>query len=132
LEVLRDDTVLQQRAEWLDLLERALGESRAKRFERARALSEDRSNLPTLLALWQSYWRDALLLAHHTAVATITNRDRSHTLEQIARSVKAEEIYRALLAVQRTLRYLQANVNARLALDALMLDLPRLRLLATP
>ncbi len=132
LDVLRDDAVLQQRAEWLDLLERTLGESRAMRFERARALSEDRGNLPTLLALWQSYWRDALLLAHHTAVAAITNRDRSRALEQIARSVKTEEIHGALLAVRRTLRYLQANVNVRLALDALMLDLPRVRLLAAP
>ncbi len=132
LDVLRDDSVLEQRTEWLDLLERALGESRAVRFDQARALSEDRANLPTLLALWQSYWRDALLLAHHTAAAAITNRDRRHALEQIARSVKTEETYQALLAVRRTLRYLQANVNARLALDALMLDLPHLRLIAAP
>ncbi|PJF36239.1 MAG: hypothetical protein CUN49_06495 [Candidatus Thermofonsia Clade 1 bacterium] len=132
LDVLKDDSLLKQRAEWLDLLERALGESRTLRFERARHLSENRAALPTLLALWQSYWRDALLLAHHTAAASITNRDRRHALEQIARSVKAEEIYQTLLAVRRTLRYLQANVNTRLALDALMLELPRLRLLAAP
>ncbi|MFQ3534888.1 MAG: DNA polymerase III subunit [Aggregatilineales bacterium] len=132
LEVLRDDGVLKQRAEWLNILERALSESRTMRFEQARQLSEDRAHLPTLLALWQSYWRDALLLAHHAAAAAITNRDRSHALEQIARSIKPEEIYRALLAVRRTLRYLQANVNTRLALDALMLELPRLRLLVAP
>lgn len=132
LEVLKDENVLKQRAEWLAILERALGESRAARFEQARQLSEDRAGLPSLLALWQSYWRDALLLAHHAAVAAIINRDRSHALEQIARSVKAEEIYQALLAVRRTLRYLQANVNARLALDALMLELPRVRLVAAP
>ncbi|MDW8298676.1 MAG: DNA polymerase III subunit delta' C-terminal domain-containing protein [Anaerolineae bacterium] len=128
IEVSRDDTLLKQRAEWLDWLEQTLGESRALRFERARQLSEDRANLPTLLALWQSYWRDALLLAHHTAVATITNRDRRHTLEQIARSAKTDDIYQALSAVRRTLRYLQANVNTRLALDALMLELPRLHI----
>lgn len=132
LDVLKDDSVLKQRAEWLDLLEQALGESRILRFERARQLSEDRANLPTLLALWQSYWRDALLLAHHTAAAAITNRDRRHALEQIARSVKVDDIYQALVGVRRTLRYLQANVNVRLALDTLMLALPHLRLMAAP
>jgi hypothetical protein len=36
------------------------------------------------------------------------------------------------VAIRRTTRYVEQNVNARLALEVLMLDLPRLRLLQAP
>jgi DNA polymerase-3 subunit delta' len=83
------------------------------------------------LDLWQSYWRDVLLMAHHAATP-IVNRDRRHALEQIARNIKNEDTYRVLQAIRRTTRYINQNVNARLALEVLMLDLPLLRLYPAP
>lgn len=129
IRALEDESMLAQRAEWLDKLEFALGQSRANRFALAEPLSKDRPTLLAMLELWQSYWRDVLLLTH--AVATpITNRDRQHTLRQIVEGVKREEAYAVLGAIRRTIRYVEANVNARLGLEILMLDLPRLRLYA--
>jgi DNA polymerase-3 subunit delta' len=126
-----DEGMLTRRAEWLDQLETALESNRAGRFALAEALSKDRATLDPLLDLWQSYWRDALLLAC-SATTPITNRDRQHSLTQIARHITAEEARRVLLAIRRTARYLAQNAHARLALDVLMLDLPRIRLYPPP
>jgi DNA polymerase-3 subunit delta' len=126
-----DESLLAQRAALLDMLEKALGLSRVGRFALAESLSKDREALLAALDLWQSYWRDVLLLIHST-VTPATNRDRRHALEQIAGTVKVEDVQRTLAAIQRTGRYVAQNVNARLAVEVLMLDLPRLQLLPAP
>jgi DNA polymerase-3 subunit delta' len=126
-----DESLLAQRAALLDLLEKAMGASRVGRFALAESLSKDREALPVALDLWQSYWRDVLLLAHST-VTPVTNRDRRHALEQIAGTIKVGDVQRTLAAIQRTSRYVAQNVNARLAVEVLMLDLPRLQLVAAP
>jgi DNA polymerase-3 subunit delta' len=129
--VMADESLLAQRAEWLDQLEGALGRTRAGRFALADTLSKDKMGLLAGLDLWQSYWRDVLLMAHHAATP-IVNRDRRHALEQIARNIKNEDTYRVLQAIRRTTRYINQNVNSRLALEVLMLDLPLLRLYPAP
>lgn len=127
-----DESMLTQRTELLDILEDLLGQSRVGRFAVADKLSKDRMLLLTALDLWQSYWRDVLLIVHSTTVATITNRDRRHALDQIARTLSVEAIYGTLQALRRTARYIDENVNARLATEVLMLDLPQLRLFPAP
>jgi DNA polymerase-3 subunit delta' len=126
-----DESLLAQRAALLDMLEKAMGLSRVGRFALSESLSKDREALQAALDLWQSYWRDVLLLIHST-VTPVTNRDRRHAIEQIAATVKVEDVRRTLAAIQRTSRYVAQNVNARLAVEVLMLDLPRLQLVAAP
>lgn len=128
---LNDESMLEQRNEWIEKLEGALGMTRAGRFALAESLSRDKSALEPLLNLWQSYWRDALLLGY-SATTPITNRDRQNGLAQIARSISVDEAHRALVAIRRTQRYLKQNVNPRLALDVLMLDLPHVRVYPAP
>jgi len=130
-------TIFRQRAEWLDTLEAAISMTRRERFALAGRLSEEASrngkaDLMAMLDLWQSYWRDALLLAHHSVLAAPINRDRRHGLDQVARGAGTEGIYRALTAVRRTAKYLEANVNTRLALEVLLLDIPTLKIIAPP
>jgi DNA polymerase-3 subunit delta' len=126
-----DESLLTQRSEWLRQLEDALGMTRVGRFALAERLSRDKPALSAILDLWLSYWRDALLLTHAT-VTPITNRDHDHALRQIATTLKLDDILKAIHAIQRTSRYLEANVNTRLAVEVLMLDLPRLRLMSAP
>jgi DNA polymerase III subunit delta' len=126
-----DESLLESRKTRLDQLEAALGQSRVGRFGLAEAMSKDKSSLEDTLTLWLSYWRDALLLAHSTTTP-IANRDRRHGLEQVARSVPIEDITRALNGVRRTMRYLDQNANTRLAVEVLMLDLPKVRVLPAP
>jgi DNA polymerase III subunit delta' len=120
-----------QRETWLKQLEDALGMSRVGRFALAESLSRDKAALAFMFDLWLSYWRDVLLLAH-TTLTPITNRDHDHALRQIATSVRVDDILKAINAIQRTAKYLEANVNTRLALEVLLLDLPRLRLMIAP
>jgi DNA polymerase III subunit delta' len=131
IQAAKDESMLTQRTEWLDRLEEAIGLSRVGRFALAESLSKDKPLLFSVLDLWLSYWRDALLLAN-AAITPITNRDRRHALDQISLGVKVDEIYKTIKAIDRTSRYVDQNVNTRLAVEVLMLDLPRLRLLAAP
>lgn len=126
-----DDSLLEQRTELLNVLEDAIGQTRVGRFTLSEALSKNRDTLPTVLDLWQSYWRDVLLLTHG-ALTPITNRDRRHALDQIMAHTSVEEVQHVLAGIRRTARYLDQNANARLALDVLMLDLPRVRLVPAP
>jgi len=127
IRAINDETMLEQRTEWLDKLETALGQTRTGRFTLADQLSKDRAAVLSMLELWQSYWRDVLLMAHNAATP-IANRDHQHALRQIVDQVKREDAYGVLKAIRRTTAYIEANVNARLGLEVLMLDLPRVRL----
>ncbi len=129
-----DETLLAQRAELLDILEQAIGQSRIGRFALAESLSKDskeKDTLRTALSLWQSYWRDVLLVMH-SATTPVTNRDHRHAIDQLAVGISVEDVQRAILATQRTAQYIEGNTNVRLALEVLMLDLPRLRLMTAP
>jgi len=126
-----DENMLADRNKWLQLIETALGMNRVQRFGMAETLSKDKPVLFEILDLWQSYIRDALLIAHVTQTP-ITNRDHHHALEQIARKVKIDDLLKVMKALQRTVRYLEDNANTRLTLEILMLDLPFLTLMPAP
>ena len=112
-------------------MDHALGESRIGRFGLAESLSKDKDTLRTALDLWQSYWRDVLLTIHSTTTP-ITNRDHRHAIQQIAVGVTVDDVQRVLSAIKRTALYIDENVNVRLTLEVLMLDLPRIKLVAAP
>lgn len=131
IQAAEDESLLAQRTEWLDKLEALMGQSRVGRFTLAEALSKDKTAILPVLDLWQTYWRDVLLQAHNSVTA-IANRDHRHAIEQIAREVKIDDAYRTLKAIQRTAHYLDHNVNARLAVEALMLDIPQLKIIPAP
>ncbi|MBX3086636.1 MAG: DNA polymerase III subunit delta' [Anaerolineae bacterium] len=126
-----DESMLSQRDTWLKQLEDMLGMTRVGRFAMAESLSRDKKGIAAMLELWLSYWRDVMLLSH-TTVTPITNRDHDHTLRQIAIHVRIDDVLKVMTAIQRTAKYLDANVNTRLALEVLMLDMPRLRLMPAP
>ncbi|MBI2939694.1 MAG: DNA polymerase III subunit [Chloroflexi bacterium] len=74
------------------------------------------------LALWQTWWRDQLLVAvgcHDLVV----NHDRLGQLEARVHQDALTSACRMLRAIQRTVEYLRQNVNPRLALDALVLEI---------
>jgi DNA polymerase-3 subunit delta' len=126
-----DESMLTQRTELLTMLEHIIELPRVGRFALAESLSKDKESLPTALELWQAYFRDVLLMVHN-ATTPLTNRDHRHTIQQVSVGVKVEDVQRALNAIRRTGEYIDSNVNARLALEVLMLDLPRLKLYAAP
>ena len=126
-----DESLLTERNELLDLLEKAITMPRFDRFAVAETLSKDKATVQTMLELWLTYWRDVLLLCYN-ATTPLTNRDRRHTIQQISVGVKGDDVERIITAIQRTALYVDQNVNVRLALEVLMLDFPRLKLFAAP
>jgi len=58
--------------------------------------------------------------------ASLINPDRVSDLDRIRSQVEMGDLLNALRATERTLNALERNANARLALETLMLDLPRL------
>src|SRR5258708_24212244 len=76
-----DESLLTERTERLTLLQEAIGLSRIGRFALVEQLSKEKEQLPTVLELRQSYWRDVLLLSHGTT-PPITNPDHRHAIQQ--------------------------------------------------
>lgn len=117
--------ILERRAQRLEELGQLLGSPRTVRFAYADSLRRDREALKETLDLWLSWWRDVLLLAADARAAPL-NRDQLPALRQAAEALGLETAARTVEAIQGTLNLLPRNVNAQLALEVLLLDLPRL------
>lgn len=126
LQAVDDPALLDQRETGLTLLEQLIGMTRARRFEIAEDLGKDKLALYPLLELWQSWWRDVVLLATGSPVP-IANRDRRARLDQVARELTPEEAIHALEATRTARDQLALNLNLRLALEVLFLNYPGLR-----
>ena len=118
-----DSALLEKRSQWLEASERLLGASRVERFAYADKASKDRQALKEQLLVWLSFWRDVLLASSGSA-APHANADREELVQSVSRQVQTAGAHKALKAVERTLEQLDTNVNARLAMEVLLLDLP--------
>ncbi len=117
---------LEQRQLWLSEHMRLLAASRVERFAFAETLSKDRDALRGALYAWLSLWRD-VMLASSGASAPVANLDYQAEIENLSQQYGLPAAHRVAAAVDRTLNMLERNVNARLATEVLMLDLPRRR-----
>jgi len=84
------------------------------------------------LELWLGWWRDVMLTAgtsvggdgRETGPLLITNINRVEQIRTAAALYGLETASAAVRAIQQTLWRLERNANTRLAVEALMLDLP--------
>jgi DNA polymerase-3 subunit delta' len=123
---LQDPSMLEQRTQALDMLETLLSENRAGRFSQAEELAKDKLALVRLLELWQTFWRDVLMITEDTALPPV-NADRVDSLKHLAQAMTPEDAMAALKATRETLANLAYNVNVRLTLEVMMLDYPGLK-----
>jgi DNA polymerase-3 subunit delta' len=122
-----DPDALEERAQKLDDLRALLKGTRAERFTYAEKLARDSSldRVQATLELWQGFWRDVLITSAQ-AGAALTNPDRADDIQQIAARLSPTDTGQLLTGLRRTSDLLERNVNARLALEVLLLDWPRL------
>ena len=118
-----DHSLLNTRSECLDSLNQVLAEGRAERLTQAGDLVKETDGLPELLEQWIGWWRDVLLIQNGEA-ARITNVDRVENLRDHAARFGLAEINRALKSLRATSHYITQNVNPRLAMEVLLLNLP--------
>ena len=73
---------------------------------------------------WRDYWRD-LMLVKLGREDMMTNIDRKDELTKMAGNYSLARIRNFIKSIESAAVQLKQNVNARLALEVLMLDLPR-------
>jgi DNA polymerase-3 subunit delta' len=105
------------------LPERTIQERFAYASEVAGRFSRDRATVLAVLDLWRDWWRDVLLVSSGCQ-DIITNLDLWDILKAEASRYDAAQVVAFLRSLDATKRRLQENVNPRLALEVLMLDLP--------
>jgi DNA polymerase III subunit delta' len=113
-----------RRQDWLDEHQNLLKSNRLTRFAFAEGLSKDKETLRQVLLVWLSFWRDVLLLSSGTS-APITNLDRESEIQALADRFSIREAYDIISSLERTLHLMERNVNPRLALEVLLLDMPK-------
>ena len=124
---MNDPDILEQQHARLDVLAglRAAGvvarlkwaEERAKDYRASHATIDD------WLVLWQSWWRDVMLIGSGCTDG-ITFVERQVELAEVASAVALPQVHRFLRHLERTREQLADNVNPQLALENLALHLP--------
>jgi DNA polymerase III subunit delta' len=116
-----------QREEQLTRLWELSGADGLARLDFAEKLAAGRESkqLFALLEVWATWWRD-VLLAQHGCADACCNVDQAAEIARQAAVLEPSEVRAYLSVLQRIEGYLHHTVNTRLALDVLMLRLPRL------
>lgn len=135
LRLAADPSRLVERQQRLSDLERVLETGRVGRFayvaekvggKRAVDLEAKRRETYELLETWLGLLRDALVVAEG-ADAGLLNPDQGELLDRLVAGAGRAGVLAAVEATERTLEAVRKNANLQLALETLLLDLPRLR-----
>jgi DNA polymerase III subunit delta' len=121
-----DEELLSERKAQLELLIKIPQLDRVQRFQLVQQLSGDSIKVQALLDLWLLWWRDMVLSANNCLDLTV-NVDMRTLLKAQATKIGSKESERMIRAIIQTREALEQNVNARVALEVLMLDVPKLK-----
>ena len=124
LQLLKDESALEFRAECLTDLEQLLSSTRVQKFDYAEKLAKDKEAMRQTLLIWLSYWRDVLLQASG-ARASIANIDQSETITTLVKRLDLGRTRLVVSELELALKRLDRNVNPRLLAEVLLLDLPK-------
>jgi len=126
VQAVEDEDMLAERQAQLETLAKLSTAGKVQRFDVAQRLSADSDKLHGILELWLLWWRD-MVLAANNCLDLIVNIDMQGIIQNQAAKVGAAESQRMVRAILGTMEALDQNVNARVALEVLMLDLPMVR-----
>jgi len=122
-----DAHTLQHRNEEVNRLVDVIKADYERRFDYVAQLAarfnQNRAAIYEVLDLWLDYWRD-LLLVKLGGYDMITNIDRKNELTEMAEGYRLTQIKDYIESIRAAAEQLRQNVNARLALEVLMLDIP--------
>jgi DNA polymerase III subunit delta' len=126
VQAVEDEDMLAERQAQLETLAKLPTAGKVQRFDVAQRLSADSDKLHGILELWLLWWRD-MVLAANNCLDLIVNVDMQGMIQNQAAKVGAAESQRMVRAILGTMEALDQNVNARVALEVLMLDVPVVR-----
>ena len=127
IEAARDPSILDERTEEAGRILQLVYGGMEQRFaysgELAGIFFRERDAAKEQLYLWLRWWRD-LLLVKEGVPQYAADSDYLTQQEELAEKLSTAQIVGFLQTMDRTLDALDANANARIALDVLMLKLP--------
>ncbi len=127
---LQDSQALEQRNADLERLQQVCEGGLDIRFDYAAEVAthfgRDREAARELLYLWLRWWRD-LLLVKEGADEYLHYADQANILRLQATQLSTADVVAFIKRLNRTLEALDANANPRLALESLVLGLPRIQ-----
>lgn len=127
IQAVENEDLLTDRRTQLEMLAKLPGASKVQRFDFVQKLGTDGEKAYSVLELWLLWWRDMVLAANDCLDLTI-NVDMRDLLKAQATKVGTSEAERMVRAILQTQEALEQNVNARVALEVLMLDTPTIKL----
>ena len=128
LEAARDPQLMEDYTAELGRMASLLDDTLEERFgyaeEVAALFTRDREKALGRLRLAVSWWRDLLVLKNGNG-EFVSNVPAMEALQSHARWVSIPQVIEAIKRTQDTMSCLDGNINPRLALEVLMLSLPR-------
>ena len=123
-----DASILEERdrrlARLLEVVDGGIGVRFAYVGDLAAQFGRNREAVREVIGLWLQWWRDLLMLKEQRP-ELIVNLDRKEALEQMARRFGPNEVAALVHELVATLERLEQNANPRLALEVLVLALPK-------
>jgi DNA polymerase-3 subunit delta' len=128
IHMIQEPDELAARQEQLDNLLALHSQDRSEGFRWAEERAKDyrggeQSTVVAMLELWQSWWRDVLLVAAGCNEAVV-HVDRFTELQKLARTFSLADIHAFIARIDGAVRQLRENVNPQLALENVFLHLP--------
>jgi DNA polymerase-3 subunit delta' len=114
--------LMELRNSFLDAHIDMLQARRVEQFAYVENLAKDRDAFRMALTTWLALWRDVLLKASGD-YSPMANPDREEQISTLAESSGLDTSFRNVKKLRDTISLLDKNVNPRLALEVLMLDL---------
>lgn len=125
LSLLQNPENLALRNEILSQLQSLLSASRLEKFSYAEKLARDKVGLRNVFLLWLSFWRDVMLRTGDASIP-VANVDHIRAIDSLAKKIDLAQARCVVSDLERALSQLDANVNARLLTEVLLLDWPKL------
>ena len=128
LEAAREPQLLEDYATELERMASLLDETLEERFayagEMAALYARNREKALEQLKMAVGWWRDLLVLKKGE-MEFVSNTPALEALQRHADWIPTPHVVEAIMRTRDTIGYMEANVNPRLALEVLMLSLPR-------
>ena len=109
-----------------DIVQSGLEERFAYAASLASSTARNRESGRQELTSWLAWWRDVLLVNHGTPQFA-THLSDIEQLKALAAGLSSAQVARAIGAIGETMEHLERNANPRLALENMMLEMPRPR-----
>lgn len=119
--------MMEQRHTFIEDLFRLLTSSRCQRMAYAETIANNKDKtkqkIRYLLYVWSSLWRDVLLCSYGCETQ-IVNIDWMADIKRISKHVNSGSARVQTANMEQSMAYLDTNVNPRLLIEVMLLDLP--------